>query len=87
MSTRNTEVLKEILQTLEISEPHALARLENHFQDSLLVVAAMKAMWPATLGNCGWPSSNSHCLQRSKTGCISQEMSPDPDLARPQSGK
>jgi len=39
MPTRNTEVLKEILQSLEISEPHALARLENHFQDSLLVVA------------------------------------------------
>jgi hypothetical protein len=39
MPTRNTEVLKEILQTLEIEEPHALARLEDHFKSLLIVVA------------------------------------------------
>jgi len=36
MSSRNTAVLKQILQSLEISEPHALSRLETLFQDSLL---------------------------------------------------
>ena len=39
MPTRNTEVLKLILQTLEISEPHLLARLEDHFKNTLLIVA------------------------------------------------
>ena len=42
MPTRNTAVLKRIIQALDgllISEPHALARLENHFKSSLLVVA------------------------------------------------
>jgi len=39
MPTRNTPVLKQILDVLEISSPHALARLENHFKDSLLIVA------------------------------------------------
>ena len=39
MPSRNTEVLNQILQTLEIEDPHALARLENHFKRSLLVLA------------------------------------------------
>jgi hypothetical protein len=39
MPSRNSEVLREILKTLEIEEPHALARLENHFKSLLLVVA------------------------------------------------
>ena len=42
MPTRNTPVLKQIIEALGdllISSPHALARLERHFQDSLLIVA------------------------------------------------
>ena len=39
MPTRNTAVHQQILDVLEISSPHALARLEMVFQDSLLVVA------------------------------------------------
>jgi hypothetical protein len=42
MPSRNTEVLQQIIQILDgllISEPHALARLENRFKDSLLIVA------------------------------------------------
>jgi hypothetical protein len=42
MPTRNTAVLTQIIEALDgllISEPHALARLEDHFKDSLLVVA------------------------------------------------
>jgi hypothetical protein len=42
MPTRNTEVLQQIIQTLDgllTSEPHALARLEIFFKDSLLLVA------------------------------------------------
>jgi len=39
MPTRNTVVLQQILEVLEISEPQALARLERVYQDSLLVVA------------------------------------------------
>ncbi len=39
MPSRNTTVLRQILDVLEISRPHALARLERLFQDSLLVVA------------------------------------------------
>jgi hypothetical protein len=42
MSSRNTEVLRPIIQTLDgllISEPHALVRLEIFFKDSLLLVA------------------------------------------------
>jgi hypothetical protein len=37
MTTRNTPVLQQIIEVLD--EPDALARLENHFKDSLLVVA------------------------------------------------
>jgi hypothetical protein len=37
MTTRNTPVLQQIIEVL--GEPEALARLENHFKDSLLVVA------------------------------------------------
>lgn len=39
MPSRNTPVLNQIIEALDISEPHALARLEDRFQDSLLVVA------------------------------------------------
>ena len=39
MPTRNTAVLKQIVDVLEISSPHALARLEQVFRDSLLIVA------------------------------------------------
>jgi hypothetical protein len=42
MPSRNTEVLQQIIQTLDgllVSEPHALARLEIFFKDSLLLVA------------------------------------------------
>jgi hypothetical protein len=42
MSSRNTEVLQQIIQTLDgllTSRPHALARLEIFFKDSLLIVA------------------------------------------------
>jgi len=42
MPTRNMAVLTQIIETLGdllISSPHALARLERHFQDSLIVVA------------------------------------------------
>ena len=42
MPTRNTPVVNQIIEAfgdLLISSPHALARLERHFQDSLLVVA------------------------------------------------
>ena len=39
MPTRNTAVLQQILEVLEISSPHALATLEDHFKDGLLVVA------------------------------------------------
>jgi len=39
MPTRNTPVLQQIVEALEISEPQALARLESFFRDSLLVVA------------------------------------------------
>ena len=40
--TRNTPVLTQIIETLGdllISSPHALARLERQFQDSLILVA------------------------------------------------
>ena len=40
--TRNTPVLTQIIEALGdllISSPHALARLERHFENSLLVVA------------------------------------------------
>ena len=42
MPSRNTPVLTQIIEALGdllISSPHALARLENQFKDSLLVVA------------------------------------------------
>jgi len=42
MPTRNTEVLQQIVTTLDgllTSTPHALARLEIFFKDSLLIVA------------------------------------------------
>jgi len=39
MPSRNTPVLQQILDALEISEPHALARLEDRYKDFLLVVA------------------------------------------------
>jgi hypothetical protein len=42
MPSRNTEVLQQIIQTLDgllTSKPHALARLEIFFKDSLLLVA------------------------------------------------
>ena len=42
MSSRNTEVLQQIITTLDgllTSTPHALARLEIKFKDSLLIVA------------------------------------------------
>ena len=42
MLTRNTPVLTQIIEALDgllISEPHALARLEHRFKDSLLVNA------------------------------------------------
>lgn len=39
MPTRNTPVLNQILEALDISTPHALTRLEENFKDSLLVVA------------------------------------------------
>ena len=42
MSSRNTEVLQQIITTLDgllTSTPHALARLEIRFKDSLLIVA------------------------------------------------
>src|SRR4051794_11307637 len=42
MPSRNTEVLQQIIQTLDgllTSEPHALARLEIFFKESLLLVA------------------------------------------------
>ena len=42
MPTRNTPVLNQIIEALGdllISSPHALARLERHFENSLIVVA------------------------------------------------
>ena len=42
MPTRNTPVLNQIIEALDdllVSSPHALARLERHFENSLLVVA------------------------------------------------
>ena len=40
MPTRNTPVLQQIIEALgDSANPDALARLEDHFQDSLLVVA------------------------------------------------
>jgi hypothetical protein len=42
MPSRNTPVLNQIIEALAgllVSEPHALARLEDRFKDSLLVVA------------------------------------------------
>ncbi len=42
MSSRNTEVFQQIIATLDgllTSTPHALARLEIKFKDSLLIVA------------------------------------------------
>ena len=42
MPTRNTVVLNQIIESLGdllISSPHALARLERHFEHSLIVVA------------------------------------------------
>lgn len=39
MPTRNTPVLKQIVEDLDISSPQALARVEDRFKDSLLVVA------------------------------------------------
>ena len=42
MPTRNTPVLSQIIEALGdllISSPHALARLERHFENSLIVVA------------------------------------------------
>ena len=39
MPTRNTEVLVQILDVLHITEPQALAQLEERFKDTLLVVA------------------------------------------------
>ena len=46
MPSRNTEVLKQIIQALDgllVSEPHALQRLENVFKSSLLVVAGTES--------------------------------------------
>ena len=40
--TRNTPVLTQVIETLGdllISSPHALARLERHFENSLIIVA------------------------------------------------
>lgn len=42
MPSRNTEVIQQIIQTLDgllTSSPYALARLEIYFKDSLLLVA------------------------------------------------
>lgn len=39
MCTRNTEVIAQILDVLHINEPQSLAKLEERFNDSLLVVA------------------------------------------------
>ncbi len=39
MPTRNTAVLERIIKALGESAPHTLARLEDEFKDSLLVVA------------------------------------------------
>jgi len=39
MPTRNTAVLERIVKALGESAPHTLARLEDEFKDSLLVVA------------------------------------------------
>lgn len=40
MPTRNTPVLKQIIEVLgDSASPDALAKLENHFKDSLMVVA------------------------------------------------
>jgi len=39
MPTRNTGVLCEIIAALDISEPEALERLEDHFKGSLAIVA------------------------------------------------
>ena len=39
MPTRNTSVLNQIIEALGDSSPDALARLEEYFKDSLLIVA------------------------------------------------
>lgn len=39
MPTRNTPVLERIIKALGVTAPHTLARLEDEFKDSLLVVA------------------------------------------------
>jgi len=39
MPTRNTAVLERIIKALGDTAPHTLARLEDEFKDSLLVVA------------------------------------------------
>jgi hypothetical protein len=39
MPSRNSPVLKQIVEVLDVSDPHALARLEDRFKDSLLIVA------------------------------------------------
>jgi hypothetical protein len=40
MPSRNTAILQEIVHVLGSSPPDALTQLEQHFKDSLLVVAA-----------------------------------------------
>jgi len=40
MPTRNTQILRQIIEALDVQSPEeALARLEEHFKDKLLVVA------------------------------------------------
>jgi len=39
MPPRNTPVLRQIIEALDISEPNAVGRLEDRFKDSLLGVA------------------------------------------------
>jgi len=40
MPTRNTGTLTQIIEALgDLAQPDALARLEDHFKDSLLIVA------------------------------------------------
>lgn len=42
MPSRNTALLTQVIEALDglrISEPHGLARLEDRFKDSLLIVA------------------------------------------------
>jgi len=44
MPSRHTEVLNQIIQTLDISEPHVLARLENHFREAIMIPSSPPAL-------------------------------------------